>query len=159
MSGIACPLGAHSLPVPGNDAHEVQDLLEEFNPGIPDRTADIGAAPDGDAHFEPDALTGFRVADCIRCGGTLKPDVVFFGDGVAPACTAQAMAAIDAADALLVVGSSLMVFSGFRFCRMAAAMGKPIAAINLGMTRADDLFSLKIDGSAERLLPALRAAL
>ena len=63
---------------------------------------------------------------------------------------------MEAADALLVVGSSLMVFSGFRFCRMAAAAGKPIAAINLGVTRADDLLTLKIDASAERLLPALR---
>jgi NAD-dependent SIR2 family protein deacetylase len=133
----------------------VQGLLEELNPGVSGAVA--AAAPDGDAHLEPDALTDFRVADCVHCGGTLKPDVVFFGDGVAPARTAQAVAAIEAADALLVVGSSLMVFSGFRFCRMAATAGKPIAAVNLGITRADDLFSLKIDGSAERLLPALRA--
>jgi NAD-dependent SIR2 family protein deacetylase len=135
----------------------VQDLLEQLNPGV--RGAVAVAAPDGDAHLESEALAEFHVADCIHCGGTLKPSVVFFGDGVAPACTAQALAAMDAADALLVVGSSLMVFSGFRFCRMAAASGKPIAAINLGITRADDLFSLKIDGSAEQLLPALRAAL
>jgi NAD-dependent SIR2 family protein deacetylase len=139
----------------------VQDLLEELNPGMAGAAAAaaIAAAPDGDAHLEPDALADFHVADCIYCGGTLKPGVVFFGDGVAPACTAQAMAAMDAADALLVVGSSLMVASGFRFCRMAAVSGKPIAAINLGITRADDLLNLKIDGSAERLLPALRAAL
>ena len=136
----------------------VQTLLEQLNPGIADSVADIGAAPDGDAHLEPDAQAHFHVADCIHCGGTLKPDVVFFGDGVVAACTAQAVAAMAAADALLVVGSSLMVFSGFRFCRMAAAMNKPIAAINLGITRADDLISLKIDGAAERLLPALRAA-
>ena len=135
----------------------VQNLLEELNPRV--RGAVAAAAPDGDAHLEPDALAEFHVADCIHCGGTLKPDVVFFGDGVAPARTAQAMAAMEAADALLVVGSSLMVFSGFRFCRMAAASGKPIAAINLGITRADDLLSLKIDGSAERLLPALRGTI
>jgi NAD-dependent SIR2 family protein deacetylase len=139
----------------------VQELLEELNPGVHGAAAatTIAAAPDGDAHLEPDALAEFHVADCIHCGGTLKPGVVFFGDGVAPACSAQALAAMEAADALLVVGSSLMVFSGFRFCRMAAASGKPIAAINRGITRADDLLNLKIDGSAERLLPALRAAL
>lgn len=134
----------------------VQNLLEELNPAV--RGAVAAAAPDGDAHLEPDALAQFHVADCVHCGGTLKPDVVFFGDGVAPARSAQALAAMEAADALLVVGSSLMVFSGFRFCRMAAASGKPIAAINLGITRADDLLALKIDGSAEKLLPALRAA-
>jgi NAD-dependent SIR2 family protein deacetylase len=139
----------------------VQELLEELNPGVHGAAAatTIAAAPDGDAHLEPDALAEFHVADCIHCGGTLKPGVVFFGDGVAPACSAQALAAMEAADALLVVGSSLMVFSGFRFCRMAAASGKPIAAINRGITRADDLLNLKIDGSAERLLPGLRAAL
>ncbi|HBI69528.1 MAG TPA: NAD-dependent deacetylase, partial [Massilia sp.] len=85
--------------------------------------------------------------------GTLMPDVVFFGDNVPPARTAHALALMEAADALLVVGSSLMVFSGFRFCRMAAAAGKPIAAVNLGRTRADDLISMKIEDSAEQLLP------
>ena len=135
----------------------VQGLLVELNPEVV--IAMAAAAPDGDAHVEPDALAEFHVPRCIYCDGTLKPDVVFFGDGVAPACTQQALARMEAADALLVVGSSLMVFSGFRFCRMAAASGKPVAAINLGVTRADDLLTLKIDGSAEQVLPALRARL
>lgn len=135
----------------------VQGMLEELNPGVEGAVG--AAAPDGDAHVEPDALAEFHVPHCLHCGGTLKPDVVFFGDGVAPASTQQALARMEAADALLVVGSSLMVFSGFRFCRMAVASGKPIAAINLGMTRADDLLALKIDGSAEQVLPALYARL
>ena len=135
----------------------VQGLLEELNPTVTGALAT--AAPDGDAHLEPDALATFHVPDCLHCGGTLKPDVVFFGDGVPSARNVAAQARMDAADALLVVGSSLMVFSGFRFCRMAAAAGKPIAAINLGVTRADDLLTLKIDDSAERLLPALRDSL
>ena len=135
----------------------VQGMLEELNPGIEGAVG--AAAPDGDAHVEPDTLAEFHVPHCLHCGGTLKPDVVFFGDGVAPASTQQALARMEAADALLVVGSSLMVFSGFRFCRMAVASGKPIAAINLGMTRADDLLALKIDGSAEQVLPALYARL
>ncbi len=135
----------------------VQGMLEELNPGVEGAVG--AAAPDGDAHVEPDALAQFHVPHCLHCGGTLKPDVVFFGDGVAPASTRQALARMEAADALLVVGSSLMVFSGFRFCRMAVASGKPIAAINLGMTRADDLLALKIDGSAEQVLPALYARL
>ncbi len=135
----------------------VQAMLEELNPGVAGTRA--AAAPDGDAHVEPDALAAFRVPACLHCGGLLKPDVVFFGDGVAPASTRRALAMMEAADALLVVGSSLMVFSGFRFCRMAAAAGKPIAAVNLGVTRADDLLALKLDGAAERLLPALRATM
>ncbi|MET0858164.1 MAG: NAD-dependent protein deacetylase [Telluria sp.] len=135
----------------------VQGMLEELNPSVAGAVAT--AAPDGDAHVEPDALAEFHIPHCVHCAGLLKPDVVFFGDGVAPAVTRGALALMDAADALRVVGSSLMVFSGFRFCRMAAAAGKPVAAINLGITRADDLLTLKIDGSAERLLPALRATL
>ncbi len=135
----------------------VQGILEELNPGVSGAVA--SAAPDGDAHVEPDALAEFHIPYCPHCGGLLKPDVVFFGDGVAPAATSEALALMEAADALLVVGSSLMVFSGFRFCRMAAAAGKPIAAINLGVTRADDLLALKIDDSAEHLLPALRNSL
>jgi NAD-dependent SIR2 family protein deacetylase len=134
----------------------VQGMLEQLNPKVGGAVA--AAAPDGDAHVEPDALAEFHIPYCVHCGGLLKPDVVFFGDGVAPATASRALALMDGADALLVVGSSLMVFSGFRFCRMAAAAGKPIAAINLGVTRADDLLTLKIDGSAERLLPALRAS-
>ena len=135
----------------------VQGQLEELNPGVKGTAA--AAAPDGDAHLEPEALDQFHFPHCVHCGGTLKPDVVFFGDGVAPTATGEALARMEAADALLVVGSSLMVFSGFRFCRMAAASGKPIAAINLGITRADDLLTLKIDASAEQLLPALHGQL
>ncbi|HEU4374569.1 MAG TPA: Sir2 family NAD-dependent protein deacetylase, partial [Telluria sp.] len=134
----------------------VQGILEELNPGFAGGVA--AAAPDGDAHVEPHALAEFHIPYCPHCGGLLKPDVVFFGDGVAAAATSQALAMMDAADALLVVGSSLMVFSGFRFCRMAAAAGKPIAAINLGVTRADDLLQLKLDCSAESILPALQFA-
>ena len=81
------------------------------------------------------------------------PDVVFFGDNVPPPRTACALAQMEAADGLLVVGSSLMVYSGFRFCRLAAESGKPIAAVNLGRTRADHLISLKLEESAEALLP------
>ena len=129
----------------------VQDMLETANPHL------LGAMavplPDGDAQIEPESLGDFTLPVCPHCGGTLMPDVVFFGDNVPPARTAQALGLMEAADALLVVGSSLMVFSGFRFCRMAAAAGKPIAAVNLGRTRADDLISMKIEDSAEQLLP------
>ncbi|MGI4845752.1 MAG: NAD-dependent protein deacetylase [Janthinobacterium lividum] len=129
----------------------VQTLLNEANPEL----ANVLAAPlpDGDAAIEPDALEDFHLPFCVHCGGALAPDVVFFGDGIPPPRTARALAQMEAADALLVVGSSLMVYSGFRFCRMAQESGKPIAAVNLGRTRADHLIALKIEESAERLLP------
>nr|WP_232429787.1 MULTISPECIES: NAD-dependent protein deacetylase [unclassified Janthinobacterium] len=131
----------------------VQAQLENDNPSMAGAVA--LPAPDGDAHLEPACLADFRAPRCARCGGTLKPDVVFFGDGVAPACSAAAEQALARADALLVVGSSVMVFSSFRLCRMAAAAGRPVAAINLGMTRADHLLSFKTEAPAEQVLPAL----
>jgi NAD-dependent SIR2 family protein deacetylase len=115
--------------------------------------AEATPLPDGDASVEPAELAEFRLPQCVCCGGTLMPNVVFFGDNVPAARTAIALDQMERADALLVVGSSLMVYSGFRFCRMARASGKPIAAINLGRTRADDLLDLKIEDSSERLLP------
>lgn len=129
----------------------VQDQLERANPHM--TGANATPLPDGDAAVEPAELADFRLPHCICCGGNLMPNVVFFGDNVPPARTAIALDRMEHADALLVVGSSLMVYSGFRFCRMAQAAGKPIAAINLGRTRADDLLDIKIEDSAERILP------
>jgi NAD-dependent SIR2 family protein deacetylase len=129
----------------------VQDLLEDANPQMVG--ANATPLPDGDASVEPAELADFRLPVCVNCGGTLMPNVVFFGDNVPPARTAIALAQMERADALLVVGSSLMVYSGFRFCRMAVASGKPIAAINLGRTRADDILDLKVEASSEYVLP------
>jgi NAD-dependent SIR2 family protein deacetylase len=111
--------------------------------------------PDGDAEVELDALQHFHMPSCDACGGTLQPDVIFFGDNIPAQRTADALAMMEQADALLVVGSSLMVFSGYRFCKLAAEAGKPIAAINLGKTRADDLIGLKVEASAVDVLPRL----
>jgi NAD-dependent SIR2 family protein deacetylase len=129
----------------------VQTQLADANPDVARSMA--APLPDGDAALEPDALTGFSLPHCVHCGGALAPDVVFFGDNVPPARTACALAQMEMADSLLVVGSSLMVYSGFRFCRMATQSGKPIAALNLGRTRADELLHLKIDESSEHVLP------
>jgi NAD-dependent SIR2 family protein deacetylase len=129
----------------------VQHQLNELNPQVADAAAQ--PLPDGDAQVEPAFLDDFRLPTCSHCGGALMPDVVFFGDNVPTARTACALAQMEAADALLVVGSSLMVYSGFRFCRMAHEAGKPIAAVNLGRTRADHMIALKIEQSAEQLLP------
>jgi NAD-dependent deacetylase sirtuin 4 len=108
-------------------------------------------APDGDADLDPAA--GFRVADCEACGGVLKPHVVFFGETVPRARVEAGLAAVEAAEALLVVGSSLTVFSGFRFVRRAAELGRPIAILNLGETRGDPLAAIKLDARAGAVLP------
>jgi len=135
----------------------VQEQLLRANPHVANAAAQ--PLPDGDAQVEPEFLDDFRLPVCGQCSGTLMPDVVFFGDNVPATRTASALAQMAAADALLVVGSSLMVFSGFRFCRLAAEAGKPIAAVNLGRTRADHMIALKIEASAERLLPPVAALL
>ncbi len=115
-------------------------------------------APDGDADLELDSLAAMQVPACPQCGGLLKPDVVFFGESVPKDTVQQAMRSLADADALLVAGSSLMVYSGFRFCREAQRLGRPIAIVNDGLTRADDLATLKIAGDCGERLTALAAS-
>ena len=110
------------------------------------------AAPDGDADVDDLDLSDFAVPPCDQCGGVLKPDVVFYGDNVPRPRVQSVIDALALSDALLVVGSSLMVFSGFRFCRSAHEQGKPIAIINRGVTRADRLAALKVDDSCASIL-------
>ena len=82
----------------------------------------------------------------------LKPAVVFFGETVPPQKVQASYTALEAADALLVVGSSLTVFSGYRFVRRAADLGKPIVVLNSGVTRGDRFAELKLEGSCGSLL-------
>ncbi len=109
-------------------------------------------APDGDAKLQDEDVSDFVAPDCESCGGFVKPDVVFFGENVPKDRVASAFEALDRAEALLVVGSSLMVYSGYRFARRAADMGKPIAIVNRGRTRADDVATLKIDADCGDIL-------
>jgi NAD-dependent SIR2 family protein deacetylase len=131
----------------------IQRRLEDENPEFRDEVA--AAAPDGDADLESRDLDAFHVPGCTQCDGTLKPTVVFFGENVPRQRVADAITALEGADAMLVIGSSLMVYSGFRFCEWAHKMGKPIAAINLGRTRADHLFALKVEASCADALTSL----
>lgn len=112
------------------------------------------AAPDGDAELAT-VPAGFRVPDCPHCGGLLKPDVVFFGENVPRQRVDRAMALLEEADLLLVVGSSLMVWSGYRFVRAAHERGLPAAAINLGRTRADALLDCRLARDCDSALAAL----
>ncbi|MEJ2273271.1 MAG: NAD-dependent protein deacetylase [Woeseiaceae bacterium] len=130
----------------------MQEALEAANPDWHAEATEIRA--DGDAELPNDSGAQFAVPDCEACGGMLKPDVVMFGESVPRARVQEAMAAVERADGLLVTGSSLMVFSGFRFARHAAAAETPIAIVNRGRTRADELASLKIDADCLHVLPA-----
>lgn len=133
-----------------------QTDLEGANPGW---SPGAHPRPDGDAQLDEAEYSDFRVPPCPACGGRLKPDVVFFGETVPRGRVERSFAALAAADALLVVGSSLMVYSGFRFARRASELGLPIAALNRGRTRADDLLELKIQSDCTAALPRLAEAL
>jgi NAD-dependent SIR2 family protein deacetylase len=132
----------------------IQQSLACANPRFASSDASC-PAPDGDADPDPIALESFEIPACERCGGTLKPDVVFFGENVPRERVQAARAALEHADALLVVGSSLAVYSGYRFCEWAVELRKPIAAINFGCTRADALFAVKIEQPCGTALTAL----
>mgnify|MGYP003419017521 FL=1 len=135
---------------------ELAAELERLNPGFTERAEAVGGiavAPDADAMVTETA--SFRFLDCPRCGGMLKPDIVYFGESVPKERVERAYSLVDDADALLVAGSSLTVFSGYRFVRHAAAAGKPIAIINRGLTRGDDLATVKIDNGCSPMLALL----
>lgn len=130
--------------------------LEALNPGFIERAEAIGGlavAPDADAVVADTA--SFQYLDCERCGGMLKPDIVYFGESVPKDVVAQAYRLVERSEALLVVGSSLTVFSGYRFVRHAAALGIPVAIVNRGSTRGDDLAAVKVDGGCSELLALL----
>jgi NAD-dependent SIR2 family protein deacetylase len=140
----------------------IQKRLRKENPGFPAGTpSDRGApdrkpAPDGDIELPSSATAGFRTPRCLRCGGLLKPDVVFFGDAVPAERVEKAQAIVTASEALLVLGSSLTVFSGFRFVRQAWSEKKPIVILTLGPTRGDELAAVKIDAPLEVSLGLIR---
>jgi NAD-dependent SIR2 family protein deacetylase len=142
---VRCMQCGHMLP-----RAELQQQLLTGNPSC--MALEARAAPDGDVDTEDRDTSTFVVPDCADCGGILKPDVVFFGEPVPRDRVERAFEAVAQADALLVVGSSLMVYSGFRFARAAAEAGKPVAAVNLGRTRADHLLALKISAPADQAL-------
>jgi NAD-dependent SIR2 family protein deacetylase len=123
---------------------QLQAQLLDENPDLRPSAA-ARPAPDGDAEPARADYT-LRVPACRACAGILKPNVVFFGETVPPDRVSRAYRALDEADAVLVVGSSLMVFSGYRFVRRAASLGKPIVVLNSGKTRADELARLKLTG-------------
>lgn len=132
------------------------DILEAANPGFAEGAATLGGiavAPDADADVADTAA--FRIIDCPSCGGMLKPDIVYFGESVPKDRVEQAYSLVDGADALLVAGSSLTVYSGYRFVRHAAAAGTPVAIVNRGRTRGDDLATVKVDNGCSPMLALL----
>lgn len=135
----------------------MQRRLLALNPDIQEARAAF--APDGDADVADRYVKAFRVPECRRCAGTLKPDVVFFGESVPRALVSRAWALFGEAELLLVVGSSLAVFSGYRFVLEAEKRRLPVAILNLGPTRGDGRAQLKVEGKVGEVLPVLAESL
>jgi NAD-dependent SIR2 family protein deacetylase len=135
------------------DRDQMQRRIADANRGL--AAADPASAPDGDARVDSALETGFKVPGCPRCGGILKPAVVFFGENVPKPRVERAFARLRESSLLLAVGTSLTVFSGFRFCREAKALGVPIVLLNKGRTRADGLAGLKLEADVGLLLGEL----
>ncbi|HEX5354315.1 MAG TPA: NAD-dependent protein deacetylase [Rhodanobacteraceae bacterium] len=144
---VRCLANGHRFD---RDAFQVR--LREANPDWDVESARI--APDGDADLDGVDFSAFEVPACEVCGGMLKPDVVFYGESVPRETTAAALAAVESADGVLVVGSSLMVWSSFRLVRTASALGIEVVAVNRGRTRGDDLLAFKLDGECGEMLSA-----
>jgi len=132
---------------------ELDERLRAANPGWAAQIAAIN--PDGDAVLADEAAARFRVVDCRACGGLLKPDVVFFGENVPRARVDDCYALVGRARALLVLGSSLTVMSGYRFVRHAAKLGVPVVIVNQGRTRGDPQAIATIDAPLGPVLTAL----
>lgn len=137
-----------------SERRELQRALATLNPGAAARAAEV--APDGDAEVE--ASSDFQVPAC-PCGGALKPHVVFFGENVPRDRVDRAFGMLRGAEGLLVAGTSLAVFSGYRFVREAAAIGLPIGVVNLGPSRGDVHANVRVEGAVEEVLPVLVEAL
>lgn len=139
------------------DRAALQRRLLQLNPDWHTRSAEL--APDGDAEISPEATASFRVPSCRRCGGVLKPDVVFFGENVPKRRVDAAWDLFAEAEVLLVVGSSLTVYSGYRFVLRAKEEQVPVGIVNLGTTRGDACARIQIDGATGTVLPHLADAL
>ena len=135
----------------------VQLRMRALNPGWLDGPSPM--APDGDAELPDELALRFTPAGCAQCGGALKPNVVFFGHNVARPVVDEAYALVEGADALLVAGTSLAVFSGYRFLLRAAERGTPIVIVNRGPVRGEERAALKIEASTGETLAALAAEL
>lgn len=138
----------------------LHEQLDRLNPGFAERVATRGAievAPDADAVLTDTA--DFRMVDCPRCSGVLKPDIVYFGENVPAHRVQEANSLVDGSDLVVVVGSSLTVRSGYRFVRRAVTTGTPVAVVNRGRTRAHDEATLTIDGDCVAVLTRVDRAL
>jgi len=148
LAGVVC------LGCGDRTSRELLDVrLRQANPGWQPSPSAVN--PDGDIELGEQQLETFRPMECTTCGGVLKPDVVFFGETVPPERVAAGFELVERASALLVLGSSLLVMSGYRFVLRAVRRGVPVAIVNQGATRGDRTAALKVNAPLGAVLPEL----
>ncbi|MFT4863618.1 MAG: NAD-dependent SIR2 family protein deacetylase [Pseudohongiellaceae bacterium] len=135
----------------------IQGWLHENNPHLEESSHSV--RPDGDADVADELIASVKVPVCQKCNGVIKPNVVFYGASVAKKVVSEIEQRLKFVDSLLIVGSSLMVYSSFRFCKYAVQHKIPIACINEGLTRADDLFKIKVAADCTNVLGQLEKRL
>ncbi|MCK9877501.1 NAD-dependent protein deacetylase [Frankia sp. Ag45/Mut15] len=153
LSRVMCPdCGQQST------RRELDARLRAANPDL--EVADAPTNPDGDMALSDSDVARFVMVGCATCGGDrLEPDVVFFGATVPRPRLARAIALVESAQALLILGSSLAVMSGYRFVLRAAELGVPVAIVNQGPTRGDGRAVVRVDAPLGSVLPRLADAL
>lgn len=135
------------------DRHEFQNILNALNPEFKDAPDMI--RPDGDVEIPQEYVDNFRIPPCPQCDGHLKPEIVFFGDNVPKDRVNRIAEMIYSGDGLLVLGSSLLVFSGYRMVLQTKDLKLPVAIVNIGETRADHLADIKLSAKCGDVIPKL----
>ncbi|XP_012234272.1 NAD-dependent protein deacylase Sirt4-like [Linepithema humile] len=130
--------------------HKLQKIFQELNPSMTATTQMI--RPDGDVELSQTQVEGFNIPACHNCGGILKPDIVFFGDNVPHGTVENVKNNVESSDALLILGTTLTTFSAYRIVLQAVDGKKPVAIVNIGKTRADELMNLRIEGRCGDIL-------
>jgi NAD+-dependent protein deacetylase sirtuin 4 len=141
--------------------HDFQLILNQLNPKLLEKaslfeTSPEKQRPDGDIEILQDDIDQFFLPECPKCGGYLKPNIVFFADNVPRPRIEKVVRAIIDSDGVLVLGSSLTVFSGYRIVLQAKELGLPVAVINIGTTRADKIVDLKINAKCSDILKSVK---
>ncbi|XP_037935299.1 NAD-dependent protein deacylase Sirt4-like [Teleopsis dalmanni] len=136
------------------DRHNYQDILNSMNPALRDSAVDM-IRPDGDVEIPVEHIKSFKVPACPKCNGNMKPEIIFFGDNVPKTRVDKIAEMIYNSDGLLVLGSSLLVFSGYRMVLQSKDLNLPVTIVNIGPTRADHLADIKLDAKCGDVIPKL----
>lgn len=141
--------------------HDFQLILNQLNPSLLEKSVAFDSSPekmkpDGDIEILQEDIDMFYLPECPQCGGFLKPNIVFFGDNVPRPRIEKVVRSIIDSDGVLVLGSSLTVFSGYRIVLQAKELGLQVAVINIGETRADKIVDIKINAKCSDVMKAIK---